>query len=162
MRTISGGQAARLLGINTRILVKWRKRGLLPMVPPRGQGTQAAYSLWDVVLVLLGRDMSRRGLPAKHVMPVLNWCRGRTMEYLEACWRDGRVFLFAVGDRVIAGRLLTHAEVFENEAVDLAEAARHGVPMAIIDVRLAHQKIVDRLHEMELADAAEEAPRQPD
>src|SRR4051812_26347141 len=109
---------ARVFGTTVRTVDRWVEGGLLR---PDGEA-RYRYSTPDVLGCAIARDLRARGFSRETCAQAAGWIRNRSLDDLQEDWRQGRVYMFLIGEQPHFPRLFTHAEIFENVEVDVPAA----------------------------------------
>lgn len=141
-------EVADLLGVTRRTIADWTERDILrPVRIGDCQQTLFGFETLEVLAAALAVDLRRRFFSLQQITIISNWLRSQSMEGLQEQWSQGRTLLFCVGSKTPFPRLLTRADIFENEDIDLAAALTAGVAVAAIDTEAAYRQLVERIGE---------------
>jgi len=110
-----------------------------------GKGGRHVYDELDLLAGGLAVELRDRGFPRPTVLAIVRWLRESSLEALRLDWAEGRSLIFAVGENEPCPVLLSHAAVFQNDEVDLAEAFRLGVPVAVVDLASLYRQMQSRI-----------------
>lgn len=156
---LSTSQAASVLGIKERQLQNWIKDGIVPTLRRgRGRGNHHLLDVISVLAIACARDCRQRGLSLREAGTVCEWLMNHSLESLQEQWRRGQVFLFVVGDEV-APLLCSREMLFNNPDIDLVKAHTVGLPVAILNLEGAYNKIVERI-EVDCATQSKDSSRE--
>ena len=130
---------AKLLGVEPKRIDRWVEQKILR---PAGRG-RYQFNPLDVLTCAIVRDLRARGIGLGQIKIVANWLQCKGWEALQAEWALDRVFLMTIGETEPFPRLWKYAELFENDELPLPEAFAMNLPLAIIDLRAAHQFLIN-------------------
>ncbi len=159
MVLLSTSETARMLGISERQVQNWIKDGIVNTLRKgQGRGNHHLLDLMSVLAIACARDSRRRGLSLLQAGYVCEWLMNHSLESLQEQWRRGQVFLFVVGDEV-APFLCSREMLFNSPDIDLVKAHTVGLPVAILNLEGAYNKIVQRI-EADRATHTEDSSRE--
>lgn len=157
-RIFSTGEVCQLAQVIPQTLCRWVDEGTIkPLRVGRGRGNRHLFSVRDVLAVALAAELRRRGIPYEQARSVCRTIGARSLDSLRADFRAGRRYLLVADDSIATPRLMTEAAVREMErSGGLLALHLHHAPLAVVDVALAYQNVVDALEASERTDSKRE------
>lgn len=144
---ITSKAAAKALGVPYRTFQYWVAAGIIhgfPLGKPSGKGSRLRFKFLDLLAFALARHARSKGFSVDRAAAIAEWLLNQDMDSLRKQWDAGRNLLLAIGPSLFPV-LMSPVDIFESPLIDIREAIQTDSPVAVIDVKAAHDQLLARL-----------------